>query len=832
MISTLTLETAGQNEFKIPVSISYRIIELFSAGLYSSPNKAIEELVANSYDAMATNVNIVVPTSLVTGDPIIWVIDDGTSMDAEGLVDLWRIASSKKRTPGKESTDRPPVGKFGIGKLATYVLAKHLTYVCKSKAAYRAVTMDFTKVDQNKDADTVINLDVRKLSEGDASTLLAPIVQRNDEGSRAIKLFGDNSAESWTVAAMGNLKPLAQKVTHGRLRWVLSTALPLSPTFNLFFNGERLNSSREKLEPLKEWKIGEDDSVAAKLKFATVSGPGIEIEGLGRVKGGTQIFEDFLTGGKAADWGRSHGIFVMVRGRLVNLDDALFGLPQLSHGIFARFRMEVYADGLDDVLRSTRETVLESEGVGLLREYILAKFNEARSWYEDWRSAEDKRTSISSRVGNTPQSLSRLPLINALQAIGDGSVQELFLVRPPAISTPELKAAFVTALEEAQQGDLELIQQVELKAIGIDAGMALYDFESKTILVNILHPFYANYHEHYNDPEPFKLLAVTEVLTETYLLETALSPGDASDVMRRRDRFLRELVYSQQLAAPLVAEFLRESATKANELERAVAAGLSSLGFDVSPLGGKGRPDGLAYARLGYAAEDAPTKADYLITWDSKSSGKDRIQAHTVGAAGIARHRRDYGANYSLVVAPGFANPNDETGALLKEARSENVTLMTIEDFTELILVAATRQLGFSKLRSLFETCRSPREAEEWIRKVANEDISGGPLPEILEAIWQLQKDSIDPVKFAAVKMQDPRLKQYREREIREWMEAVRRLAGGYVTIQGDVVRLEINPEKILRTIRRLSTKLPVRLQHQGMIQSLVAEPESEDPRS
>jgi hypothetical protein len=98
--------------------------------------------------------------------------------------------------------------------------------------------------------------------------------------------------------------------------------------------------------------------------------------------------------------------------------------------------MEVYADGLDDVLRSTRETVLESEGVGLLREYILAKFNEARTWYEDWRSAEDKKTSISSRVGNTPQSLSRLPLISALRGIIDGSVQDLFLIRPPAVSRP------------------------------------------------------------------------------------------------------------------------------------------------------------------------------------------------------------------------------------------------------------------------------------------------------------------------------------------------------------------------------------------------------------
>ena len=32
----------------IEVSISYKIIELFSAGLYSSPNKAFEELICKS----------------------------------------------------------------------------------------------------------------------------------------------------------------------------------------------------------------------------------------------------------------------------------------------------------------------------------------------------------------------------------------------------------------------------------------------------------------------------------------------------------------------------------------------------------------------------------------------------------------------------------------------------------------------------------------------------------------------------------------------------------------------------------------------------------------
>jgi len=46
----------------IDVRLSYKIVELFSEGLYASPNKAIEELVANSFDAGALKVAIFLPT--------------------------------------------------------------------------------------------------------------------------------------------------------------------------------------------------------------------------------------------------------------------------------------------------------------------------------------------------------------------------------------------------------------------------------------------------------------------------------------------------------------------------------------------------------------------------------------------------------------------------------------------------------------------------------------------------------------------------------------------------------------------------------------------------
>ena len=47
------LEQFGRVIDNIDVKISYKIIELFSAGLYSSPNKAFEELICNSYEIIS-----------------------------------------------------------------------------------------------------------------------------------------------------------------------------------------------------------------------------------------------------------------------------------------------------------------------------------------------------------------------------------------------------------------------------------------------------------------------------------------------------------------------------------------------------------------------------------------------------------------------------------------------------------------------------------------------------------------------------------------------------------------------------------------------------------
>src|SRR5258708_11583041 len=127
-----TFASIGEQTDSIDVRLSYRIIELFSEGLYESSNKAIEELVANSFDAGAQRVNVLLSSNLHDQDATIVAIDDGEGMDHEGLKEHWLIGVSNKRRLTNLPRGRQQIGKFGIGKLATYVLAERLTHITKS----------------------------------------------------------------------------------------------------------------------------------------------------------------------------------------------------------------------------------------------------------------------------------------------------------------------------------------------------------------------------------------------------------------------------------------------------------------------------------------------------------------------------------------------------------------------------------------------------------------------------------------------------------------------------------------------------------------------------
>ena len=79
----------------------------------SLTNKAIEELVSNSFDAGAENVHVLLSADLGSDDSTIVVIDDGEGMDESGLRNHWIIGESGKRKKGLVlPKGRKQIGKF------------------------------------------------------------------------------------------------------------------------------------------------------------------------------------------------------------------------------------------------------------------------------------------------------------------------------------------------------------------------------------------------------------------------------------------------------------------------------------------------------------------------------------------------------------------------------------------------------------------------------------------------------------------------------------------------------------------------------------------------
>ena len=105
-----TYTKIGKETDTIDVKIRHRIIQLFSEGLYSSPQKAIEELVSNAFDANAHNVHVILSPDLRDDNATIVVIDDGEGMDVDGLKQHWIIGKSSRRK-STDVNERKPIGK-------------------------------------------------------------------------------------------------------------------------------------------------------------------------------------------------------------------------------------------------------------------------------------------------------------------------------------------------------------------------------------------------------------------------------------------------------------------------------------------------------------------------------------------------------------------------------------------------------------------------------------------------------------------------------------------------------------------------------------------------
>ncbi len=787
-MSEPSFASIGRQADNIDVRLSYRIIELFSEGLYASSNKAIEELVANSFDAGGQRVHVLLSPNLHDQDATITVIDDGEGMDANSLKQHWLIGISDKRHLASLPKGRQQIGKFGIGKLATYVLSNRLTHLTKRAGKYYSTSMNFNaiekRVEKEVEPKTPIRIPLRELSEAEAKQAVSTWTESADFKASGIALFGKGAPASWTVAVMSSLKPKVHEIKPGMLEWVLRTALPLRPDFGIWLNGKKLEPSKQERGLLKKWILGKDmihlpkpspkdvsASEDTKLGESSEHRFGLDVPGLGRITGYAEAYKDLLTG-KSDELGRSYGFFVYVFGRLVNVLDGHFGISpdELRHGTFGRFRLVVHMDGLDRELRSNREAISEGPLLAIAQDVLRGIFNAVRPTLEKHDKEEEPGEKLARKLAASPSSLSRRPIVELTRAVLEAKTRSRYLVIPE-LKTVAARSDFIASLEQRAVKADRFVTGLTIDYDGSpDGGIAKYDTGVGILRINAWHPFVATFHDDFasrTTGQPLELLAMAEVLIEAHLYAIGVKREQIEEFLFARDQLLRSLANeSGRQSAFATALALQEARNNPDALEVALCAAFRSLGFEVTPIGGKGKPDGVATAIL--SADDKGKPRQYSVSLEAKSKEKDigKVAAGTVKVSAVVRQRDDYRCQHALVVGRAFPTSTGKDSALAKEidddrkktaalGEPKTITLITIDDLAKLVRLRPIKQVGLLKLRELFRNCRVPEESAEWVKSVGTTIIKKPPYKVIVSTIEGLQKKYTKAsVKYAALRVQ------------------------------------------------------------------------------
>ena len=784
---------------EVVLQVDYQIIEHFSERLYDSPNKAVEELVANSFDAFATEARVFTPGPYTANRVIAW--DNGESMDVEGLKQLWLIAKSPKlngdRIEEREGKTRKIIGKFGIGKLASYSVGEIISHVCRHGEEFYLVSIDYGQI-YGTEGKSPISY---------SSPMSAPIVQLDQEYiTELMKNLFDTpppsidmmlDSKSWTFAVIEKLK--VKDLSSRRLMWVLGNGMPLRPDFSIKVNESEVQSKLNK-KAVVNWDFGSKkvmDAVRSRWDDAVEFGsrvgldpnehtkeiPFVRFTHLGLVWGHVRLFDETLLKYRSADHGRSYGFFLIVRGRLLNPDDEQLFLPDPSFQTFYRSQFVIYADDLDGKLLADRQRLRKDEPV--VQELKLlqkALAGIARTTVE----ARDDEQEISQSTRSILPVGSRTYYRDPLNAL---------LLKAPIEDVSDFDPATV-GVERKHLGESARISEVALK--------------EGEFHVNTGHPYYSVLAKRAGQSRAareflrtFDLFAISERLLEGHLLDIGIPEKDVAEIVAWREGLFRQLASSYDRTPEIVAEMHRTSYIGNQEFEKALRDVFKDMGFSAEHDGRSGQKDVLVVATVG------PESYKFIV--EAKGSKND-VGNEAAKVAAAANHRDKVDADHAVVVVRRFAGfgsgRDDEAAALYQECKAtRGVSIMEIDALEEVYLAITKFSYPLPLLRDVFTTLETPVQKLVRIRGLTK-PAEGFDYSDLLNRIWQRQGGaaSDDVVPYRSV-FQDGRWKGEGMdfQDFQRRLVALDTLAAGRISMNTnrELVYLRQSPDLILAQIEK-----------------------------
>lgn len=201
-------------EKKFHMTILGRTIEHLGTQMYKHRAPSIAELLANSWDAGATSVNILIPESEHYNQSTskISIMDNGEGMNETSVQNHYLVVGRNRRADdGGVSHDRKVMGRKGIGKLACFGLAEKITITTwtekEPKAVCFSMTLSQLKTDAGKANDIVFPWqEVEKKSEWSVSGTLIELSELRHSTPIEISLLTETLARRFSRTTRGHMK--------------------------------------------------------------------------------------------------------------------------------------------------------------------------------------------------------------------------------------------------------------------------------------------------------------------------------------------------------------------------------------------------------------------------------------------------------------------------------------------------------------------------------------------------------------------------------------------------------------------------------------------------
>lgn len=337
---------------KVKFRILPRLLDNIGLAMYSSIPKAVSELVANCYDADASEVFIEQNESENIYEIVIK--DDGSGMSSEEIKNVYLSLGLNKRNTIEKTPKykRKPIGNKGIGKLAGLGIAKNMKIITFNNGELSILEINREHFeDENIDLNSIeFPLEIKKI---------------------------DNSTNG-TEVHLTNLLERAVKMDISNLREFLVKEFGFTENFDIYVNNQ-------KLTPYDI--MGEKREIKDK------------IDGLGEVSGKiviAQIIKDV----------KKPGIITYVRGRAIE-GPTLYDINTPSHhfNVANRIIGEINADFLDP---DKPDRIIDNYIISTSRD----SFNKSHPKYQKYKLWVEELLKTISRELEKKQAQERINKIN------------------------------------------------------------------------------------------------------------------------------------------------------------------------------------------------------------------------------------------------------------------------------------------------------------------------------------------------------------------------------------------------------------------------------------